>query len=100
MSEDNTNSLPPVVVEELPIPNILARQIEDASVRINELQERLRSELNDSTREVMNMMGLDNADGWFLDMAGNRFVKLQSMTVEKQPEIAEDCPPPPTEYID
>lgn len=76
----------PNVVEEMPLPKALVKQIEEANIKIRDLQQKLQDEITESTRELMTLMGIDNKDGWYLDLEKMRFVKVDLPSAPPQPE--------------
>lgn len=64
------------VVDDRPLPKILNRQIDQANETLVATQERLQQEISDSAEELMEMIGLDQSDGWFIDLENRRFVKV------------------------
>lgn len=84
----------PVVVDERPLPKILVKQIEDGQARLAQVQQQIQRDITEATQEVMEMLGLANEEGWFLDMDRLRFVK-----VIQAPQAQQQQAPEPVEEV-
>ena len=65
------------VIDEQPIPKSLITIINNSNRELQEAQQRLMNEINECSVELMEMLSLRREDGWFLDVEGQRFVKVE-----------------------
>lgn len=77
-----------VIVDQRPLPKILARKIDEGNQRLNQVQQQIQQDIEEATLELMELMGISREDGWFLDLDGMRFVQLnQDGPVVSSPEL-------------
>ena len=65
------------VVEERPVPSALSVLINNSNTTLQETQQRLMTDINDSANELMGMLELPTEEGWLLDIEGQRFVRVE-----------------------
>lgn len=65
------------VIDEQPIPKALITIINNSNRELQETQQRLMNQVNECSAELMEMLSLRREDGWFLDVEGQRFVKVE-----------------------
>ena len=65
------------VAEERPVPKALSVLINNSNTTLQQTQQRLMSDINDSAQELMGMMELSTEEGWLLDIEGQRFVRVE-----------------------
>ena len=63
-------------VTEAPLPLAIRQLIELHNTRIREYQQKSLQEIQDSSIELMLMMGLNPQEGWRLDMDNMKYVKV------------------------
>lgn len=67
----------PVIVDERPVPTALRTVVTNANTQLQTMQRQLMQEVTDSAREIMQLMGLAQEEGWLFDVEGLRFVRVQ-----------------------
>ena len=65
------------VIDQQPIPKSLITIINNSNRELQETQQRLMNQVNECAAELMEMLSLRREDGWFLDVEGQRFVKVE-----------------------
>ena len=65
------------VVEERPVPKALSVLINNSNTTLQQTQQRLMTDINDSAQELMAMLELSAEEGWLLDVEGQRFVRVE-----------------------
>ena len=70
------------VAEERPVPKALSVLINNSNTTLQQTQQRLMSDINDSAQELMSMMELSADEGWLLDIEGQRFVRVEPVQQE------------------
>jgi hypothetical protein len=65
------------VLDEQPLPKALSTLVNNSNRQLQETQQRLMDEINECSAELMEMLSLRREDGWYLDIQGQRFVKLE-----------------------
>ena len=65
------------IVDERPLPKALVTLIQNSNRELQQTQQRLMNQVTESSQELMNMLSLNQEDGWLLDIEGLRFVKVE-----------------------
>ena len=65
------------VIDEQPIPKALSVLITNSNKTLQETQQRLMGDINDSANDLMGLMSISQEEGWLLDVEGQRFVKVE-----------------------
>ena len=65
------------VIDEQPIPKALSVLIVNSNKTLQETQQRLMGDINDSANDLMGLMSISQEEGWLLDVEGQRFVKVE-----------------------
>ena len=65
------------LVDEQPIPKVLSVLINNSNKTLQETQQRLMGDINDSANDLMGLMSISQEEGWLLDIEGQRFVKVE-----------------------
>jgi len=65
------------IVDERPLPKALVTLIQNSNRELQQTQQRLMTQVTESSQELMNMLSLNQEDGWLLDIEGLRFVKVE-----------------------
>ena len=66
------------VVDEQPIPKALSVLINNSNKTLQETQQRLMSDINDSANDLMGILQISAEEGWLLDVEGQRFVRVEA----------------------
>ena len=66
------------VIDERPVPKVLSVLITNSNRTLQETQQRLMGDINDSANELMTMLEIPQEDGWLLDVEGQRFVRVEA----------------------
>ena len=66
------------VIDEQPIPKALSVLINNSNKTLQETQQRLMGDINDSANDLMGLMSISQEEGWLLDVEGQRFVKVEA----------------------
>ena len=66
------------VVEERPVPKALSVLINNSNTTLQETQQRLMGDINDSANDLMGIMSISQEEGWLLDIEGQRFVRVEA----------------------
>ena len=65
------------LVDEQPIPKVLSVLINNSNKTLQDTQQRLMGDINDSANDLMGLMSISQEEGWLLDIEGQRFVKVE-----------------------
>jgi hypothetical protein len=65
------------VVDEQPIPKALSVLIVNSNKTLQETQQRLMGDINDSANDLMGLLQISQEEGWLLDVEGQRFVRVE-----------------------
>ena len=65
------------IVDERPLPKALVTLIQNSNRELQQTQQRLMTQVTESSQELMNMLSLNQEDGCLLDIEGLRFVKVE-----------------------
>jgi|10_taG_2_1085330.scaffolds.fasta_scaffold00905_4 hypothetical protein len=65
------------VADECPVPRALSVLINNSNTTLQQTQQRLMTDINESANELMGMMELSSEEGWLLDIEGQRFVRVE-----------------------
>ena len=65
------------LVDEQPIPRALSVLINNSNTTLQETQQRLMGDINDSANDLMGIMSISQEEGWLLDVEGQRFVRVE-----------------------
>ena len=65
------------VVEERPVPKALSVLITNSNRTLQETQQKLMGDINDSANDLMGLMSISQEEGWLLDVEGQRFVRVE-----------------------
>ncbi len=68
------------IVEERDLPRALVTLINNSNRELQQTQQRLMQEINDSANELMDLLALSREQGWLLDTEGLRFVRVEPVT--------------------
>ena len=66
------------VVDERPVPKALSVLINNSNTTLQETQQRLMGDINDSANDLMGLMSISQEEGWLLDIEGQRFVRVEA----------------------
>ena len=66
------------VIDELPVPKALSVLIINSNKTLQETQQKLMGDINDSANDLMGLMSISQEEGWLLDVEGQRFVKVEA----------------------
>ena len=66
------------VIDEQPIPKALSVLIVNSNKTLQETQQRLMADINDSANDLMGLLQISQEEGWLLDVEGQRFVKVEA----------------------
>ena len=66
------------VIDEQPVPKALSVLINNSNKTLQETQQRLMGDINDSANDLMGLMSISQEEGWLLDVEGQRFVKVEA----------------------
>ena len=66
------------VVDERPVPKALSVLITNSNKTLQETQQRLMGDINDSANDLMGLMSISQEEGWLLDVEGLRFVRVET----------------------
>ena len=66
------------VIDERPVPKALSVLITNSNKTLQETQQRLMGDINDSANELMSMLEIPQEEGWLLDVEGQRFVRVEA----------------------
>lgn len=66
------------LVDEQPVPKALSVLINNSNKTLQETQQRLMGDINDSANDLMGLMSISQEEGWLLDVEGQRFVKVEA----------------------
>ena len=70
------------VVDEQPIPKALSVLINNSNKTLQETQQRLMGDINESANDLMGLLQISQEEGWLLDVEGQRFVKVEAAQQE------------------
>jgi len=65
------------VVDERPIPKALSVLIVNSNKTLQETQQRLMGDINESANDLMGLLQISQEEGWLLDIEGQRFVRVE-----------------------
>ena len=65
------------VVDEQPIPKALSVLIVNSNKTLQETQQRLMGDINESANDLMGLLQISQEEGWLLDVEGQRFVRVE-----------------------
>ena len=65
------------VIDEQPIPKALSVLITNSNKTLQETQQRLMGDINESANDLMGLLQISQEEGWLLDVEGQRFVKVE-----------------------
>jgi hypothetical protein len=65
-------------IKEVPVPLAIRQLIELHNIRIREYQQKSLREIQESSVELMNIIGLLPQDGWRLDMESMKYIKVNT----------------------
>ena len=65
------------VVDERPVPKALSVLITNSNKTLQETQQKLMGDINDSANDLMGLMSISQEEGWLLDVEGQRFVRVE-----------------------
>ena len=65
------------VIDEQPIPKALSVLIVNSNKTLQDTQQRLMTDINDSANDLMGLMSISQEEGWLLDIEGQRFVRVE-----------------------
>ena len=66
------------VIDEQPIPKALSVLIVNSNKTLQETQQRLMVDINESANDLMGLLQISQEEGWLLDVEGQRFVKVEA----------------------
>ena len=66
------------VVDERPVPKALSVLINNSNKTLQETQQRLMGDINESANDLMGLLQISQEEGWLLDVEGQRFVKVEA----------------------
>ena len=66
------------VIDERPVPKALSVLINNSNKTLQETQQRLMADINDSANDLMGLLQISQEEGWLLDVEGQRFVKVEA----------------------
>ena len=65
------------VIDERPDPKALSVLITNSNKTLQETQQRLMGDINESANDLMGLLQISQEEGWLLDVEGQRFVKVE-----------------------
>ena len=65
------------LVDEQPIPKALSVLINNSNKTLQETQQRLMGDINESANDLMGLLQISREEGWLLDVEGQRFVRVE-----------------------
>ena len=65
------------LVDEQPVPKALSVLINNSNRTLQETQQRLMADINDSANDLMGILSISQEEGWLLDVEGQRFVMVE-----------------------
>ena len=65
------------VIDEQPIPKALSVLIVNSNKTLQETQQRLMGDINESANDLMGLLQISQEEGWLLDVEGQRFVRVE-----------------------
>ena len=66
------------VIDERPLPKALSVLINNSNKTLQETQQRLMGDINESANDLMGLLQISQEEGWLLDVEGQRFVKVEA----------------------
>ena len=66
------------VADERPVPKALSVLINNSNKTLQETQQRLMGDINESANDLMGLMSISQEEGWLLDIEGQRFVRVEA----------------------
>ena len=66
------------VIDERPVPKALSVLINNSNKTLQETQQRLMGDINESANDLMGLLQISQEEGWLLDVEGQRFVKVEA----------------------
>ena len=65
------------VIDEQPVPKALSVLIVNSNKTLQETQQRLMADINESANDLMGLLQISREEGWLLDVEGQRFVRVE-----------------------
>ena len=65
------------LVDEQPVPKALSVLINNSTKTLQETQQRLMGDINESANDLMGLLQISREEGWLLDVEGQRFVRVE-----------------------
>jgi hypothetical protein len=65
------------LVDEQPVPKALSVLINNSNKTLQETQQRLMGDINESANDLMGLLQISREEGWLLDVEGQRFVRVE-----------------------
>ena len=65
------------MIDEQPVPKALSVLINNSNRTLQETQQRLMADINDSANDLMGILSISQEEGWLLDVEGQRFVRVE-----------------------
>ena len=65
------------VIDERPVPKALSVLIVNSNKTLQDTQQRLMADINESANDLMGLMSISQEEGWLLDVEGQRFVRVE-----------------------
>ena len=72
------------VVDERPIPKALSVLIVNSNKTLQETQQRLMGDINESANDLMGLLQISQEEGWLLDIEGQRFVRVEPAQAQQE----------------
>ena len=72
------------VVDEQPIPKALSVLIVNSNKTLQETQQRLMGDINESANDLMGLLQISQEEGWLLDVEGQRFVRVEPAQAQQE----------------
>ena len=72
------------VIDERPVPKALSVLITNSNKTLQETQQRLMGDINDSANDLMGLMSISQEEGWLLDIEGQRFVRVEPAQAQQE----------------
>ena len=72
------------VVDERPVPKALSVLIINSNKTLQETQQRLMGDINESANDLMGLLQISQEEGWLLDVEGQRFVRVEPAQAQQE----------------
>ena len=72
------------VVDERPVPKALSVLINNSNKTLQETQQRLMGDINESANDLMGLLQISQEEGWLLDVEGQRFVRVEAAQAQQE----------------